>query len=215
MKHNIETVIIKRVPSHPDKKYVAIFKIRDLVDGEERLKEKKTYFGGKGYEDFTIHKDERRKRMYVERHAKDLRTNDPTRAGYLSMFILWNFTSLSKSIQDFKRRLKTDNWTLPKTHDDCYLDVKKRLAFSIRIRFGSNRQCRKRNGKVRNQGVKKQGSRLLQRWFRERWTDQLGRVGGKKQTDNVVKKCRSSIRIPPRLQLHGASYRKWTKKSSG
>jgi hypothetical protein len=42
---------------------------------------------------------------YRERHRKDLETKDPTRAGYLSYYILWgNSTSKQKNIQDYKRK---------------------------------------------------------------------------------------------------------------
>ena len=33
---------------------------------------------------------------------KDTRTGDPTRAGYLSLYILWNKPSLKASITDYK-----------------------------------------------------------------------------------------------------------------
>jgi len=71
----------------------------------------KTKFGAKGYEDFTIHKDMTRRSKYIHRHKKDLLTNDPKRAGYLSMFILWNRPSLQQSIQDYKKRLLEFNKT--------------------------------------------------------------------------------------------------------
>eukprot|EP00965_Chrysotila_dentata_P129729 4288668-Pleurochrysis_carterae.AAC.2 len=50
---------------------------------------KKTSFGDRKYEDYTMHEDKDRRERYWRRHVKDLRTNDPTRAGYLSLFILW------------------------------------------------------------------------------------------------------------------------------
>lgn len=68
-----------------------------------------TNFGRQPYEDYTIHKNKKRRNAYIRRHLKDLRTNDPTRAGYLSMFILWNKTSLTSSIRDYKKRLETYN----------------------------------------------------------------------------------------------------------
>ena len=58
-------------------------------------------------------KDEKIKDAYVSRHAKDLKTNDPQRAGYLSMFILWNKSSLSSAIKDYNKRLKDNDWSLP------------------------------------------------------------------------------------------------------
>ena len=89
--------LLKVIPStNKVKKYTAVF-LKD--DG----KEKKVSFGAKGYSDFTIHKDEKRKESYRSRHKKDLDTKDPTRAGFLSYYILWNKTSLKASITDYKR----------------------------------------------------------------------------------------------------------------
>ena len=49
-------------------------------------------------------KDKNRKRLYELRHKKDLDTKDPRRAGYLSMFILWNKPTIEESLKDFNRR---------------------------------------------------------------------------------------------------------------
>lgn len=98
--------LIKVIPSkRKDKKYTAIFK----KDG----KEIKTNFGASGMSDFTINKDIKRKERYISRHKKDLKTNDPTRAGFASIFLLWNKPTLNESIKDYKRRLKTNDWSLP------------------------------------------------------------------------------------------------------
>lgn len=72
-----------------------------------------THFGHRDYEDYTIHGDRERRDRYIDRHAKDLRTRNPTRAGFLSMFILWNKPTVTGSLRDFRRRLKDNNWTLP------------------------------------------------------------------------------------------------------
>ena len=40
------------------------------------------------------------------RHKKDLDTGDPTRAGYLSYYILWNKKTLAGSIKHFKNKFK-------------------------------------------------------------------------------------------------------------
>ena len=55
-------------------KYTGIFDI----DG----KIKKTSFGSFNMSDYTIHKNEARRRFYITRHKKDLKTNDLTRTGY-------------------------------------------------------------------------------------------------------------------------------------
>jgi hypothetical protein len=74
-------------------------------------------FGAAGMSDFTIHKDKMRREKYISRHRKDLGTNDPTKPGYLSMFILWNKPSIRASLSDYKRRLGVYNRTgrFPKT----------------------------------------------------------------------------------------------------
>jgi len=95
--------LIKVVKSDkPLKKWTAIFR-KD--DG----KEKKTDFGYYNVKDlkndYTLHKDKERRRRYRIRHEKDLKTNDPTRAGYLSYYLLWgNSTSLKKNISDYKKK---------------------------------------------------------------------------------------------------------------
>lgn len=65
---------------------------------------KTTHFGAAGMDDYTITKDKERRRLYRERHKKDLK-GDPTRAGYLSYYILWgDSTSKRANIAAFKRR---------------------------------------------------------------------------------------------------------------
>ena len=81
------------------KKYTALF----MIDG----KEKKVSFGAKGYTDYLLSKDKERRDRYRKRHAKDLKTGDPTRAGYLSYYLLWgDSTSLQQNIKSYKKRFK-------------------------------------------------------------------------------------------------------------
>tara|TARA_B100000287_G_scaffold420782_1_gene460620 strand:+ start:532 stop:933 length:402 start_codon:yes stop_codon:yes gene_type:complete len=68
-------------------------------------------FGAAGMSDFTIHKDIDRRERYISRHKKDLKTKDPMRPGYLSMYILWNKPSLKASLIDYKKRLNVYNRT--------------------------------------------------------------------------------------------------------
>jgi hypothetical protein len=77
------------------------------VGGKKRI----IHFGASGMSDNTKHKNKERRNRYIFRHHKDLGTGDPTRAGYLSMFILWNKKTLSASIADYRRRLATYNRT--------------------------------------------------------------------------------------------------------
>tara|TARA_X000001036_G_C20642570_1_gene791734 strand:- start:718 stop:1011 length:294 start_codon:yes stop_codon:yes gene_type:complete len=91
--------LLKIIPSKKDnKKYTAFFILKDKI--------KKVDFGGRGYSDYTIHKDPERKKLYIKRHRKNENWKDPVSPGALSRWVLWNFPSFKKSIQDYKRRFK-------------------------------------------------------------------------------------------------------------
>lgn len=94
-------LVIKK-STKPNKKYMALFK-----DGS---KVKITrHFGASGMNDFTITKDKDARTRYRKRHKKDLLTKDPTRAGYLSYYILWGeSTSIKENIRKYKKRFKYD-----------------------------------------------------------------------------------------------------------
>ena len=90
-------VVIKK-SDKSGKKYMAIFE-------KDNGRSKTTYFGQAGAPDYTLTGDKERRRLYRQRHRKDLKTNDPTRAGYLSYYILWgNSTSIKQNIRDYKKR---------------------------------------------------------------------------------------------------------------
>ena len=82
------------------KKRVAIF----YYDDNNKLKT--THFGAKGMSDYTIHKDKKRKERYMKRHKVNENWNDPTTAGSLSRYILWNKPTLKASIEDYRKRFK-------------------------------------------------------------------------------------------------------------
>jgi hypothetical protein len=85
--------------TQPDKKMMAVFE----VDGRERT----THFGQAGAKDYTLHDKavrEARKKSYDARHKPTEDWSDPTSAGALSKYILWNKTSKSAAITDYKRR---------------------------------------------------------------------------------------------------------------
>lgn len=68
-------------------------------------RKKTTLFGSAGMEDFTLTGDKEQRARYRDRHRKDLMTNDPTRAGYLSWHLLWgDSTSFQKNLSAYKRR---------------------------------------------------------------------------------------------------------------
>lgn len=82
----------------PDKKLMAIFET-------DAGRKKTTHFGASGMDDYTITHDKEQRERYRTRHAKDLQTEDPTRAGHLSYYILWgNSTSRATNITSYKRK---------------------------------------------------------------------------------------------------------------
>ena len=93
----VKSLIIKK-SSKPGKKLMAMF-IRP------NGRSKTVYFGQAGADDYTITKDKKQRARYRDRHKKDLETNDPTRAGYLSYYILWgDSTSRQQNIKAYKSK---------------------------------------------------------------------------------------------------------------
>ncbi len=91
-------------PRASGKKLIATFS----VDG----KTKTTLFGSQGSFDFLSHQDRERRRKYVLRHYKDLLTNDPTRPGYLSYYILWGpTTNLEENVNQFTFKLRNNKFS--------------------------------------------------------------------------------------------------------
>ena len=77
-------ILIKVEPSKkPTKKYNAVFRM-------PQNKFKTVSFGSPNMEDYLQHKDVERRDRYLKRHERDLKTNDPLRAGYLSYYISWS-----------------------------------------------------------------------------------------------------------------------------
>jgi hypothetical protein len=102
--------LVAVVKSEKDgKKYDAIFrdkecpcKLKDKVECGRG--EKIVSFGAEGMSDFTKHKDEDRKQLYLDRHKKNEDWDKPMTAGSLSRWVLWNKPNLRDSIADFKKR---------------------------------------------------------------------------------------------------------------
>jgi hypothetical protein len=82
----------------PEKRWKAIF---ILEDGSI----KNVHFGSPLYENYTMHHDKKRRSAYLKRHVKDLETNDPMTAGYLSYFILWGPTTSMKTNTDLYKEM--------------------------------------------------------------------------------------------------------------
>lgn len=70
-----------------------------------------TDFGAKGMQNYggvgkERHLDKERKKRYISRHKSRENWNSPKTAGALSRWILWNKTTLKKSISDYKKKFK-------------------------------------------------------------------------------------------------------------
>jgi len=86
-----------------DKKYMAIFQIGTTGTELKEVVVKKIHFGDKKYSDFTIHKDEERRKLYVNRHRNDNLEN-PLSPGSLSMYILWSKPTIEQGINYYKSK---------------------------------------------------------------------------------------------------------------
>jgi len=77
--------------ANTDKKYDVF-----IANGD---KLKAISFGAKGYEDYTIHHDKKRKLKYMMRHRNE-DWGDPYTAGFWSKHLLWNKSTIKKSADD-------------------------------------------------------------------------------------------------------------------
>jgi hypothetical protein len=86
--------VIIKASTNPKKKMMAQFS-----DPKKTI-----HFGAAGASDYTINKDDDRKKLYLDRHRKNEDWSNPRTAGALSRWILWNKPTRQASISDFKRR---------------------------------------------------------------------------------------------------------------
>tara|TARA_B110001450_G_C17347472_1_gene370052 strand:- start:29 stop:328 length:300 start_codon:yes stop_codon:yes gene_type:complete len=86
------------------KKYKIVFYDKD------RKKLKTTHFGSSNMSDYTKHKDDERKDLYLGRHRANEDWNNPITAGACSRWILWNKTSLSASFNDYLKRFNLSRY---------------------------------------------------------------------------------------------------------
>lgn len=71
---------------------------------DEKKKIKTTHFGAIGYDDFTIHHNEKRRADYVSRHSVVEDFNDFMSAGSLSYYILWYDKNKLLAIHKYMKR---------------------------------------------------------------------------------------------------------------
>ena len=91
----MEVVISKS--NNKNKKYKA------EIDGKKTV-----HFGDNRYQDYTQHKDNKRKENYISRHAKneDWSKSNIASAGFMSRHILWEKDTINKSIQNLNSKYK-------------------------------------------------------------------------------------------------------------
>lgn len=77
-----------------------------MVIKNEDGKKRTVKFGAYGMEDYTIHKDPERKRLYIQRHSgmgEDW--SDPTTAGFWSRWLLWEKPDLKEAMKFVIKKL--------------------------------------------------------------------------------------------------------------
>ena len=94
------TNIVISKSDRKDKKYKAV------VNGSKTI-----HFGAKGYEDYTMHKDNERKQNYINRHKRneDWNASGVDTAGFYAKHILWNKPTITGSIRDVNKKFKNIN----------------------------------------------------------------------------------------------------------
>lgn len=88
--------IILKPSTNPDKKWMVVFE-----NG------KKVHFGGKGYSDYTLHRNPDRMRRYLARHSRMGETwtkNGMYTAGFWSRWLLWSEPSLPAAKKLIKKK---------------------------------------------------------------------------------------------------------------
>ena len=73
-------------------------KFTATINDTKNNNKKTVHFGDNRYQDFTLHKDDKRKKSYLSRHKHD-KYNDVNYAGFYSTNLLWNKPTLKESIQ--------------------------------------------------------------------------------------------------------------------
>lgn len=87
------------------KKFMVIMPAKKLANGKLSKKTKIVRFGAAGYEDFTIHHDEKRRLRYVTRHdGGNENWNDINTPAFWSRWLLWNKPSIEESIADIEEK---------------------------------------------------------------------------------------------------------------
>ena len=62
------------------------------------------HFGSSEHDNYTTHKDPKRRELYLARHAKRENWEDPTTAGFWSRWLLWEEPHLLDAIKALERK---------------------------------------------------------------------------------------------------------------
>lgn len=69
---------------------------------------KKVYFGASGYEDYTMHKDPKRKELYIKRHSKmgeNWGKSGIDTSGFYARWLLWEEPTVELAYKKLREKL--------------------------------------------------------------------------------------------------------------
>ena len=97
-------IVIKK-STNSNKKFDAV------IDGKKKIS-----FGQAGASDYTKHKDDDRKKSYIDRHRKNENwgKDGVETAGFWATNLLWNKKTLKDSVDDINKRFKSLNVKIKK-----------------------------------------------------------------------------------------------------
>ena len=75
-----------------------------MVTVDDGIHRKTIHFGAHGMSDFTIHKDENRRKAYLSRHAKNENWNVYWTAGFWAKNLLWEKPTLQGAMRQIMSR---------------------------------------------------------------------------------------------------------------
>ena len=89
-------VIIKK-SKNPEKKYDAI------INGKKTVS-----FGSAPYEDYTTHKDDKRRESYIARHGATQSWTDINKPQTWARYLLWEEKTIPKAIKKMEKKFNID-----------------------------------------------------------------------------------------------------------
>lgn len=88
-------------PSHRKyKKWCVVIYVYLSSQTSDKLSQTTIHFGDNRYEDYTQHRDETRRKKYLQRHSSSHETwTNPLSAGFWSRYLLWEKTTITQAIR--------------------------------------------------------------------------------------------------------------------